>query len=119
MLAGRGFCRGRSRREGKGVAGGVVLLSDGNRAVSWAYEVGQFRRVARGGRERKMASAPPQIRLRQSSLAEFRRARPREASQGLLKREEQVEAWQRLDGRIWWAKGFYDGEGWRGVGGFG
>lgn len=105
--------------EGKGVAGGVVLLSDGKRAVSWAYEGGRFRRVARGGRERKMASAPPQIRLRQSSLAEFRRARPREASQGLLKLEELVEAWQRLDGRIWWAKGFYDGEGWRGVGGFG
>ena len=104
---------------GLGVRNGVVLLSDGERQRSWAYEGGTFRRVAGGGRPKKMAPPPPQIRLRQSSLLELRKARPEAAKQGVLTIEERVEAWQRLNGRIWWAKGFYEGEGWQGVGGFG
>ena len=108
--------------EGRGVRHGVVLLSDGKRQMQWGYEGGGFRRAAGGGREQKTAPAPRQIRLRQSSLAEFRKARPEAARNGGPRPpviEERVEAWQRLDGRIWWAKGFYDGEGWTGVGGFG
>jgi len=70
--------------------------------------------------ERLPAAVP---RLPRTTYAQFAAARPQRVKDG-YKREgtqlvESIGAWQREDGKIWFGKTFYDGEGSSGVGGFG
>jgi hypothetical protein len=62
-------------------------------------------------------------RLPQTPYAEFARARPQSVKNGLTRQaatiEEEIGAWQIADGTLWFAKTFYDGEGYTGTGGFG
>lgn len=59
----------------------------------------------------------------ESSYGEFSAARPQRVKVGHSRAqttiEEQIGRWQIVDGRLWFGKAFYDGEGMTGVGGFG
>ncbi len=58
----------------------------------------------------------------QSSYDEFRRARPERVKDGYTEGsqiEERIGSYQIVDGRLWFGKDFYDGEGMTGVGGIG
>ena len=61
--------------------------------------------------------------LPQSSYEEFARARPARVGNGYRRQgtiiDEAIDPWQIVNGTLWFAKGFYDGEGNTGVGGFG
>lgn len=61
--------------------------------------------------------------LPQSSYDEFARARPEQVRNGYGRQDttidETIGPWQIVDGTLWFAKSFYDGEGVKGVGGFG
>jgi len=61
--------------------------------------------------------------LPQSSYAEFARARPKRVLDGYDKKgteiRESIAAYQVMNGRIWFGKSFYDGEGITGVGSLG
>jgi hypothetical protein len=65
----------------------------------------------------------PSVAPLKSTFAEFAKARPARVRQGyssdVVTLEETVGAWQIADGRIWFGKTFYDGEGYTGVGGIG
>jgi hypothetical protein len=69
---------------------------------------------------------PPSLRgadLPQSTYSEFANARPMRVRDGysadVTTIEERIGAAQELDGRVWFGKTFYDGEGYTGVGGVG
>ena len=59
--------------------------------------------------------------LPQSTDAEFSAARPGRRAAGESRHQiaEEIGPWQVVDGTLWFAKTFYDGEGMSGVGGFG
>ena len=61
--------------------------------------------------------------LPQSSYQEFARARPARVGNGYNRQgtiiDEAIDPWRIVNGTLWFAKGFYDGEGNTGVGGFG
>lgn len=66
---------------------------------------------------------PPPLRnqpLPQSTYRDFARARPKRVRDGYVERgttiEEKIGPYEILDGRIWFGKTFYDGEGTTGVG---
>ena len=59
----------------------------------------------------------------ESTYEEFSAARPARVSNGYRREgtemNERIGPWQIVDGTLWFAKTFYDGEGMTGVGGFG
>jgi hypothetical protein len=61
--------------------------------------------------------------LPQTTYDQFAAARPRRVKDGYRREgteiHDSIGPWQRQDGRIWFGKTFYDGEGSSGVGGFG
>ena len=61
--------------------------------------------------------------LPQSTYEEFSLARPARVQDGYSREgtemNEQIGPWQIADGKLWFGKTFYDGEGMTGVGGFG
>jgi len=61
--------------------------------------------------------------LPRTTYEQFAAARPRRVRDGYRREgteiEESIGPWQREDGKIWFGKTFYDGEGSTGVGGFG
>ena len=65
----------------------------------------------------------PSIDPLKSTYAEFAKARPARVRDGytedVVTFEETIGASQTVDGRIWFGKTFYDGEGYTGVGGLG
>jgi hypothetical protein len=74
--------------------------------------------------ENDKAPAPPAIPpFPQTTYDQFAAARPRRVKDGYGRASTEIHdsigPWQREDGRIWFGKSFYDGEGSTGVGGFG
>jgi hypothetical protein len=71
----------------------------------------------------QIGNAVKRYLLPQSSYDEFARIRPPRVSNGYNRQgttiDETIGAWQIVDGTLWFAKAFYDGEGNTGVGGFG
>lgn len=65
----------------------------------------------------------PSVAPLKSTFEEFAKARPARVRAGYTEDvatlEESIGAWQNADGRIWFGKTFYDGEGITGVGGLG
>ena len=61
--------------------------------------------------------------LPRTTYDQFAAARPRRVKDGYVRAgteiEESIGPWRQQDGRIWFGKIFYDGEGYTGVGGFG
>jgi hypothetical protein len=61
--------------------------------------------------------------LPRTTYEQFAAARPQRVKDGYVREgtelDESIGPWQREDGRIWFGKTFYDGEGSTGVGGFG
>jgi hypothetical protein len=61
--------------------------------------------------------------LPRTTYDQFAAARPQRVKDGYRREgteiDESIGPWQRQDGRIWFGKAFYDGEGSTGVGGFG
>jgi hypothetical protein len=61
--------------------------------------------------------------LPRTTYDQFAAARPRRVKNGYVRAGTQIQdsigPWQQEDGRIWFGKSFYDGEGSSGVGGFG
>jgi hypothetical protein len=66
------------------------------------------------------AAIPP---LPRTTYDQFAAARPRRVKDGYVRAgteiQDSIGPWQQEDGRIWFGKNFYDGEGSTGVGGFG
>ena len=74
--------------------------------------------------ERDNASPPEDLPpLPQTTYDQFAAARPQRVRDGYVlgvtEVQESIGPWQRDNGRIWFGKSFYDGEGTTGVGGFG
>jgi hypothetical protein len=68
-------------------------------------------------------STPPEIPLPRTTYDEFAKARPERVGMGYVRAGTELQVgigpWKEEDGRIWFGKSFYDGEGSSGVGGFG
>jgi hypothetical protein len=73
--------------------------------------------------ENEKAPVPAVVALPRTTYDQFAAARPRRVKDGYVRQgtdlAESIGPWHREDGRIWFAKTFYDGEGTTGVGGFG
>ena len=71
--------------------------------------------------EARLPAAVPS--LPRTTYDQFAAARPQRVKDGYRREgtelNESIGPWQREDGRIWFGKTFYDGEGSTGVGGFG
>jgi hypothetical protein len=74
--------------------------------------------------EKDKAPPPAAIpALPRTTYDQFAAARPRRVKDGYVRAgteiQDSIGPWQQEDGRIWFGKSFYDGEGSTGVGGFG
>jgi hypothetical protein len=87
-----------------------------------------FKKIAEQPLDRNQDDAPlpeglPSIAPLKSTYPEFAKARPARVRDGytedIVTLEETIGASQTIDGRIWFGKTFYDGEGYTGVGGLG
>ncbi len=71
--------------------------------------------------EARLPAAAPA--LPRTTYDQFAAARPQRVKDGYkregIELDESIGPWQREDGRIWFGKTFYDGEGSTGIGGFG
>jgi len=105
-----------------------LVTTDGRTDLLLAPSGGSFRIVSQGPavpQDGPYLAAPPANLppLRQSSYEVFAGVRPERVRDGYRREgteiREEIGPWQRFEGRIWFGKTFYDGEGTSGVGGFG
>jgi hypothetical protein len=116
------------------VSAGTVGMGAGQRQEIWVqpepfrstrFGPGDRFSVQRDGDAIFVAEGPRGKRylLPRSTYDQFARARPARVKdgyqRGATQLEEQIGPWQIADGRFWFAKTFYDGEGMSGIGGFG